>query len=269
MPSKSENNGAMSIASLSCVIVQGFKSLRDRIEIELRPLTLLAGANSSGKSSVLQPLLLLKQTLEVAYDPGPLFLSGPNVLFTSVEQMLWKGKRKEDHANEFEIELRSRSAAIATVFRAGSKGVELSRVNYRFEDGNVGALREGMTSEEIIEQVVKKLPGFENSDDLSYSVIRNRCELRVSPARKLDSAFALQDLFFPFGAVEHYVTSVLHLPGLRGRPERSYPTTQVAQRFPGHFQPYVASVVASWKANSDVRLVQLGSALSLLSLIHI
>ena len=43
----------------------------DEQTIEIRPLTLLAGANSSGKSSMMQPLLLLKQTLEAPYDPGP------------------------------------------------------------------------------------------------------------------------------------------------------------------------------------------------------
>jgi hypothetical protein len=57
----------------------GFKSLRDAVEMELRPLTLLSGRNSSGKSSLMQPLLLLKQTLEASFDYGPLRLDGPNV----------------------------------------------------------------------------------------------------------------------------------------------------------------------------------------------
>jgi len=35
---------------------------------------------------MLQPLLLLKQTLEAPYDPGPLLLNGPNVKFTSARQ---------------------------------------------------------------------------------------------------------------------------------------------------------------------------------------
>jgi hypothetical protein len=51
-------------------------------------LTLLAGANSSGKSSVMQGPLLLKQTLEAQYDPGALLLDGPHVRFTAIEQML-------------------------------------------------------------------------------------------------------------------------------------------------------------------------------------
>jgi predicted ATPase len=56
------------ITSLS---IEGFKSIDVELNLELRPLTTLAGANCSGKSSALQPLLLLKQTLEAPYDPGP------------------------------------------------------------------------------------------------------------------------------------------------------------------------------------------------------
>src|SRR5262249_4740142 len=64
------------------------KSITDEHRIEIRPLTILAGANSSGKSSMLQPLLLLKQTLEAPYDAGPLLLNGPSVKFTSADQLL-------------------------------------------------------------------------------------------------------------------------------------------------------------------------------------
>ncbi|MFN7210863.1 MAG: AAA family ATPase, partial [Aggregatilineales bacterium] len=46
--------------------LENFKSWRV-LDIELAPITLLFGVNSSGKSSVLQALLLLKQTL-VRYD---------------------------------------------------------------------------------------------------------------------------------------------------------------------------------------------------------
>ncbi len=41
-----------------------FKAFQEAHDIELRPLTLIYGSNSSGKSSLLQALLLLKQTLE-------------------------------------------------------------------------------------------------------------------------------------------------------------------------------------------------------------
>lgn len=44
------------------LILKHFKSWRDRIDVDLAPVTMLLGTNSSGKSSLLQALLLLKQT---------------------------------------------------------------------------------------------------------------------------------------------------------------------------------------------------------------
>src|SRR5438034_3765546 len=75
-------------AAIAEIQVAGFKSISDEQSIEIGPLTILAGANSSGKSSMMQPLLLLKQTLEAAYDAGPLRLDGPNVKFTQADQLL-------------------------------------------------------------------------------------------------------------------------------------------------------------------------------------
>ena len=70
------------------ITVAGFKSISDEQKIEIKPLTILAGPNSSGKSSMMQPALLLKQTLEAPFDAGPILLNGPNVKFTSADQLL-------------------------------------------------------------------------------------------------------------------------------------------------------------------------------------
>ena len=58
------------IEGITKIAVKGFKSIAEEREIDIRPLTILAGANSSGKSSIMQPLLMLKQTLEAPYDNG-------------------------------------------------------------------------------------------------------------------------------------------------------------------------------------------------------
>src|SRR5258706_14320861 len=76
------------LEGITRVTVAGFKSITGEQSIEIRPLTILAGANSSGKSSLVQPLLLLKQTLEASYDPGALLLHGPNIKFTLSDQLL-------------------------------------------------------------------------------------------------------------------------------------------------------------------------------------
>jgi predicted ATPase len=83
---------------ISSIAVGNFKSIGSPAKLGIRPLTILAGANSSGKSSFMQPLLLLKQTLESQGDPdGALLLDGSNARFTSSEQILHKklGKKPE------------------------------------------------------------------------------------------------------------------------------------------------------------------------------
>src|SRR5438309_12057216 len=67
-PSSRDNaQPSQTLEGITQITVGGFKSISREQSIEVRPLTILAGANSSGKSSIMQPLLLLKQTLEVPY----------------------------------------------------------------------------------------------------------------------------------------------------------------------------------------------------------
>lgn len=54
-----------------------FKSVRDETEIELKPLTILAGSNSSGKSTILQSMLLISQTLQNQIGSRSVILNGP------------------------------------------------------------------------------------------------------------------------------------------------------------------------------------------------
>lgn len=55
--------------------LENFKGFASEQTIELKPITLIYGANSSGKSSILQSLLLLKQTLEQSNDKSAILLS--------------------------------------------------------------------------------------------------------------------------------------------------------------------------------------------------
>src|SRR6476646_3676939 len=102
---KNGKNGSQSpstMEGISKLTVGGFKSIAAEQSVEIRPLTILAGANSSGKSSMVQPILLLKQTLEASYDPGPLLLNGPDVKITSFDQLLSRGNN-EWHSTAFSV----------------------------------------------------------------------------------------------------------------------------------------------------------------------
>ena len=56
--------------------VFNFKSIRKETELDFAPLTIFAGANSSGKSTFLQPILLVAQTLAHKVTSRPVVLNG-------------------------------------------------------------------------------------------------------------------------------------------------------------------------------------------------
>ena len=46
------------------ISIENFKGIGKRVDIPIRPITLLFGANSAGKSTILQALLYLRHVLE-------------------------------------------------------------------------------------------------------------------------------------------------------------------------------------------------------------
>lgn len=243
------------------VAISGYKSLSKRSEIEIRPLTILAGSNSSGKSSIIQPLLLLKQTLDQSFDPGTLWLSGFNVKFTSPDQLLSRVS-KEGGADRFEIELEAdRSDFLKISFekeRDISKGFKIKSMTFR-SDGEDFTIRLGMKHEEILELISPSTQDFFSSiirrdKGARLEVIRNRCFLNISQSNKPWARF-----IYPHYKFESYLTRLIHLPGLRGSPERNYPATSVGKTFSGTFQQYAAGVIAQWqekKAGEELGLLK-------------
>ena len=53
------------------ISVEGFKSFRKKQYLQIKPLTILAGANSSGKSSVLQPTAALETNFRSPFRSRP------------------------------------------------------------------------------------------------------------------------------------------------------------------------------------------------------
>jgi AAA15 family ATPase/GTPase len=79
--------------------LQNFKGWKDTGTIRMAPITLFFGANSSGKSSIGQFLMMLKQTVEspdrkAVFYPGgktPRYNSGPfrKWCFTGIPKIQW------------------------------------------------------------------------------------------------------------------------------------------------------------------------------------
>ncbi len=242
--------------SISRITVSGYKSIRNEQSIDIKPLTILAGANNSGKSSMMQPLLLLKQTLEATYDPGPLLLNGPNVHFTSVGQLLAQGD-KGKQASSFEMGISvTPSATFRVSFKKkGSGGLRIQRmigvVNLYGKERRL-LLQEKMTHQEImaglhsfLEDHVGAMKLLEQMDLLSVGVIRDRCFLHIGSDK--EGIVSAKDIV-EGNILQRPIRKTIHLPGLRGNPERAFPVTAVGPMFPGTFQEYTASIIAQWQA---------------------
>lgn len=249
------------------VSIEGFKAIGDRVDVELRPLTLLAGANSSGKSSLMQGLLLLKQTIESPYDPGPILLNGPHVRFTSIDQILHTGVSKASRVSGFSIGVDDGDVAFETSIERQGLSEDLSIT--RFSWCTKGNDRVELTPQidKVALENLLKLPYFHPYPRSvgTVKVFRDRFGLYPAIVHK-DGVmrFRMQPMSLDFGLLRR----IIHIPGLRGNPERSYPLTATGPRYPGTFENYSASVIARWSevASEYRKLKDLGQCLLRLGL---
>ncbi len=238
--------------------VAGFKSIREPVRIDLRPLTLLAGANSSGKTSALQPLLLLKQSLDVGYDPDPLVLDGPHVAFTSLDQFLSRGGTRRNTVKGFHVAfgpgpgLSSRDVIheMETKFFFKQETKSHDRLHAQVAVRKQG----GSDWVEIDPKNEDRLLGLMGEDNRNIHL-----EMLVSGLGRI--VLALPDgrrVGFPQSQIVveaplRWVASILHLPGHRGLPERRYPRTRVIRdvfhrtTVVGPLHPYAAGLLLEWK----------------------
>ena len=281
------------IEGITKIAVKGFKSIAEECEIDIRPLTILAGANSSGKSSIMQPLLMLKQTLEAFYDPGPLLIDGPNVQFTEALQFLSTLSSK-DRIDRFQIQVEAHVFdvfdSVSTVFKKGQDGIEIIEMTAERKSETLSpsmrfTLSPDMSPEDIKsltdQPVIPKYSSDELPEELRRlekfldefssqmrqnfmpedvdSVTRSRCFLHL----RSQNGYTVYDI------TSNLATSILnsiHLPGLRGNPERTYKMTGTGPRYPGTFEDYVASVIHEWQAEENKHLKGVTAALRALKL---
>ena len=251
------------VKGITKIAVSGFKSIAEECEIDILPLTILAGTNSSGKSSIMQPLLMLKQTLEAPYDPGSLLLNGPNVKFTSADQFL-STLIGEERAEHFQIRVETResdlSYSVETTFGKGQSGIELVKMIIKRKLGVAPPEHFTLNPEmspEAIKLLVDQNPvlGIQGVN----AVIRLRCFW----------GFASPDGYKSFDHTTNLASNIfdsIHIPGLRSNPERIYKLTNTGPRYPGTFEDYVGSIIHEWQETRDERLNTLADALYALGL---
>lgn len=271
------------------IAVQGFKSLYDEQRIEVRPLTILAGANNSGKSSIMQPLLMMKQTLDATYDPGPLKLDGPNVHFTSAEQFLsWR--RSDEWPMHYGEEQFGVGAILGDrvnfTVRLEIHGGEWITSTFQYQPGKGIDIFETRTSrwphfplhpdmdlsadeiDETLRDIVKKempVAIFQPDDITRIATYRRRCFLGLGiHAGQFTNTNDFR--FFPY---QQSLNALIHVPALKDNP-RLYRSAGIGLRrgiqYEGTFDYYIASIIESWQDSQDDRLEMLGKSLESLGL---
>jgi hypothetical protein len=201
---------------------------------------------------MVQPLLLLKQTLEATYDPGPLLLSGPNLRFTSCEQFLSRTTR-EKTVSEFSVSVTLEDKRVLrTVFALPRHGeaMVLSEMTITEPEGKL-RISSGSDGLPVAPDIPDSLEDIKTTysksmkQTLEWRVQRVRCffqlmlELQQGRMQFMPSS--------PTQTFETQIRRVIHVPGLRGNPVRGYPVTAFGPLFPGTFEHYTASVIAHWQ----------------------
>jgi len=243
------------------LFVEGYKSIASQKAISLPGLTILAGSNSSGKSSFMQPFLLLKQTVENHYDDGSLLLDGDNIKVTDSSQIFSRVLGQKKNYFAVQLSLSNSTCGVKYLYK-DSMGVVAESVHLKdenkFKEGIT--LRMRMKSDEIDSQIPEdefgtfkyyiKSQGFE----CKWKTIRNKCfinaELGADLNRKSKNSFPIKMGMNPTGALEDMVVKLIHVPGLRGNPERTYKIAASEAVYPGSFEKYIASIITEWGRKS-------------------
>lgn len=272
---------SMAMSTINRLTIQGYKSLANETSLELRPLTILAGANSGGKSSVMQPLLLLKQTLASPSDPGALEIAGPNVRFNRYDQMFFqcpgKGKAATTMKFGFSTDSTGTGGNVTLYYRLNGQNVDLEKQEMSFPaqgmKDSIRVFRAGKLGDEEIGSLpepVRRMARDFNQRGERRLVFMNRLsrgfyDLVLADENDPSQAFNTMSLQFD-RSIRQQLLNLIHVPGLRGNPERAYLLRKTSgPRFDGQFQDYVAGIVAGW-GKKDERTARLGEALRQLGL---
>ena len=85
------------------ISIENFKSIKNLKNFQIKPFTVLSGVNSAGKSSFVQLLLLLKQTIELDSSKKPLLLNGEFYIVKDIIEIISNKSLKNKLKISFEF----------------------------------------------------------------------------------------------------------------------------------------------------------------------
>ena len=212
-----------STRKLTAIELAGFKSAIDPVRVNFRDITILAGANSTGKSTIMQPLLLIKQTIEKPFDPGALAIDGPLARFTNADQFFSRSVSKAS-TQEFSVTFEHGSAKVTFTYgRSAALGIDLVRISFdrgkkKYTWKNGQALNKD--DELILDAIALEgfTKGYVRHLPWKFHVARDRAVLVAGDEIPKSSPLTRDPYFIPIispaNAVVDEVRNLIYLPGL-------------------------------------------------------
>lgn len=154
--------------------VYNFKSIEKVTDVDLSNLTVLAGVNSSGKSSIIQALLLLKQTL-TSSTSEMLSLSGPYVYADSLFDLI-HNKRNGDMKFVLKLSREELGQSFINLLEDNLKSIEVS-VAFRVRPDNY-VLSQFQITREYHDNTTKNLTVRRRPRKPVYDIIGNHHEIK-------------------------------------------------------------------------------------------
>ena len=267
--------------------IKNFKSLADTGDMDIRPLTFLVGPNSAGKSSVLQVLLMLRQTVDERDPNITLKINDSWVKLGSYLDCIHRAAGEELGSRELEIDFtflaldwdglyaptRNWSDSVPVDFNARfgyDGGIFLQQASYRFGANKFAIERVGPQQYVADDKIDVQPHKFYSCSVPSLSSIRTR-KRQVSDAdideqirnaeedMRSEAEVVLLDMRIELSSAQMqlFFSKVFYLGPLRRPPELSYDASGEVPQDVGLSGERVMDVlIASDKKKEDTPLTQ-------------
>ena len=248
------------------------------MSININGMTIIAGANSSGKSSFMQPFMILKQTLENNSDGQALIINGENANLTESKQIFCKKNKNKksfslswENFNKKKEVIESSKIEFGYTSKEGFTALEASN--------NDITIKKGMSVEELetVLEPLKEKEGF-----LKEIFQSMKSENKLIPRLKTEKSFLCIEMvpekflkkrqhvfsfgITPAGNIQDFVEKLIHIPGIRSNPERQYKIERYNKKYQGRFDKYTASIIYNWGEKENKKLEELISIIKELGL---
>lgn len=226
--------------------IKNFKCLQDTGDLEIRPLTFLVGPNSSGKSSLLQMLLMLRQTVDSTDINNPLLANNGWIKMGAYPEFIYKHEYKRN----LEVNLEFTEYPLRRIGKKGKYGkpkkISLnSAFCYNRKTTQIKLKeREIRLDNSTCERIIRDQNSKKYSVDLSFlekGKPKKWHRDNVTPIKFYDFSFSLKrgeklenlqriipslEIFFRLGnIIEKEFRNLIYLGPLREFPKRVYVTS--------------------------------------------